>query len=73
MINWLTSKVTQVAALIGAVVFVIWRVFVAGKSSAQNEQKAAEADAYKTRSEVDDAIDAMDRADIDRELDRWVQ
>lgn len=71
--TWLTSKLTQAAALIGAVLFVVWRIFVAGKDAAENEQTKKNIEAVKDRNSIDADVQKADDAELDRRGSRWVR
>ena len=71
-----TAAGKYVAGAIGAAVVLIaayLRGRKAGISREQGKQASAEADAIKTRKDVDDEIDRLGPADVDARYRRWVR
>lgn len=65
--GWLTGAGAAVAAALLAA----WRIYVAGQESERAKQHRRRLDAIRDRKELDDEIDALGHADLDRRFDRW--
>lgn len=69
----LWSKLAIGAGIAVAVLAVILRAFYAGKSAARSEAAAANTEALKEAKHVADEVHALDRADVDARLARWLR
>lgn len=77
---WLTarfpgiwSKLAIGAGIALAILAVLARAFFAGKSAARSEAAAANTEAIKEAKHVADEVHALDRADVDARLSRWLR
>ena len=67
------SKLAVGAGIALAVLAVVARAFYAGKSAARSEAAAANTEALKEAKHVADEVHALDRADVDARLSRWMR
>lgn len=69
----LRVKLLLAAGISVAVLALIARVFYAGKKAARDEIAAKNAQAIKEAKDVASEIHALDRADVDDRLARWMR
>jgi hypothetical protein len=69
MPKWLKAVILAVFALFTAFTAGKWR----GAKDERDRRDQANANALKTRKEVDDAVANKSRADVDRDLDGWMR
>lgn len=69
-----TGRVIAIVALaLASAGLLLWRVFAAGKSSAQADATRATLDAVRKKVQIDETVARMSPADRRRELARWVR
>jgi hypothetical protein len=66
-----TAAVILLAVMSAALL--LWRVFAAGKSSAEVDATRATLDAVRKKVQIDETVARMSPADRRRELARWVR
>lgn len=75
--TWLWSKVSGVAAALGAglaIVFAAWlKGRQDGKAAIKLEQEERRAEAREVRKGIDDEVDGLGHADLDHRMARWLR
>lgn len=75
--TWLWSKVSGLAAAVGAGIAILFAAWLKGRQDgkavlrAEQEQKRAQA--RGVRKEIDDEVEGLGHADLDEHFNRWVR
>lgn len=73
VVKWLTSKATQLIAVFGIVLLLVWRIFTAGKSAAVNERVENEIKSVKERNRIDADVEKTSDSELRHRASRWLR